>query len=287
MNLTFNDTINGFFSISNANKWRDENVKKSISNYVILMNFGDSIHLQVDFEQHEIKKNQLCFINPGSYIASFEFKDNEHFIVEFNSAFYCLDLHDKEISCNGLLFGALPSFPLITASDEEAKEQLGLINTVQKEFEQPDSTQGDMLRLLLKRLIIICVRMARGQLYASSTPVLEDTDVIRKFQALVEKHFRDKHKVADYAELMFKSPKTLSNTFKKLSGVNPLQIIQERIVLEAKRLLFYTDKTIKEITFELGFEEPAHFSRLFKKLTGDSPSQFQAELIKSSMSNTQ
>ncbi|WP_430815496.1 helix-turn-helix domain-containing protein [Carboxylicivirga sp. RSCT41] len=287
MNLTFNDNINGLFSVSHAGKWRDRNIERSISNYVILMNFGESIHLQVDFEKHEIRKNQLCFINPGSYMASFEFKDDQHFIIEFNSAFYCLDLHDKEVSCNGLLFGALPAFPVITATDEEANDQLVLINTIKKEFDLPDTTQGDMLRLLLKRLIIICVRIARSQLFSNSAPLTEDTDMIRKFQALVEKNFRDKHKVADYAELMFKSPKTLSNTFKKLSGVNPLQIIQERIILEAKRLLFYTDKTIKEITFELGFEEPAHFSRLFKKLTGESPSQFQADLTKGSIANTE
>jgi AraC-like DNA-binding protein len=282
MNYTFEDNINGFFSISNADQWKDRNHKKSINNYVILMNFGDTLHLQVDFEKHEIKRNQLCFINPGSYIASLDYRDDQHFIVEFNSAFYCLDLHDKEISCNGLLFGALPSLPVITTTESEANDQVGLIDTIKKEFNLPDTTQGDMLRLLLKRLIIICVRIAREQLFSDSAPLLEDTDMIRKFQSLVEKHFRDKHKVADYAELMFKSPKTLSNTFKKLSGVNPLQIIQERIILEAKRLLFYTDKTIKEITFELGFEEPAHFSRLFKKVTGESPSQFQAELVISS-----
>jgi len=92
----------------------------------------------------------------------------------------------------------------------------------------------------------------------------------------VEKHFREHHQVADYASLLYKSPKTLSNVFRKLGRKTPLQFIHERIVLEGRRLLLYTDKPIAEIADELGFLESGHFSRLFKRVTGDSPSALRS-----------
>ena len=95
------------------------------------------------------------------------------------------------------------------------------------------------------------------------------------FSALVEKHFRALHKVNDYADLMNKSSKTLSNVFNALSEKTPLQIIHERIILEAKKHLLYTDKSSKEIAFELGFSDPVQFSRLFKNETGMTPGNFK------------
>lgn len=278
MELIFKDNINGLFSIYNSEKLNQTNTNEPLNTYNILLNFGAPIIIRIDLLEYKIIKNQICFIKPGSFVEIVSFTDETHYYISFNQAFYCLELHDKELSCNGLLFGALPTFPVLTTNQIEAKENLDLINTLIKEFNQTDSNQGDMLKVLLKRLIIICVRIAREQLFAFSNPIMEDTDIVRKFQALVEKHFREKHKVSDYAELLFKSPKTLSNVFKKLNGLSPLQIIQERIILEAKRQMYYTDKTIKEITFELGFDEPAHFSRLFKKITSKTPSLFQSEL---------
>jgi AraC-like DNA-binding protein len=81
--------------------------------------------------------------------------------------------------------------------------------------------------------------------------------------------------VADYAEMLNKSPKTLSNLFKKYNEKSPLQIIQNRIILEARRLLRYSDKSIKEIAYVIGYEDIQSFSRFFKKMEGVSPSEFK------------
>lgn len=81
--------------------------------------------------------------------------------------------------------------------------------------------------------------------------------------------------MVDYANLLNKSPKTLSNLFKKYGNKSPLQIIQDKKVLEARRLLYYTDKSVKEIAYEIGFEDIQTFSRFFKKIEGVSPSNFK------------
>ncbi len=275
MNLHFKDELNGQLALSTAQNWFDKNGNKPLSTYCVIINFGSPMDLEADLTAYQIKKNDMSFLNPGSYISSLTSRDDKHYFIDFNSAFYCLEIHDKELSCNGLLFGALPYLPIIQSSDDEAKENAGLLEIMVKEFGHDDNTQGDMLRILLKRLIIICVRIGRQQLFNIDNPQKKETDIIRSFQALVEKHFKEKHKVADYADMMFRSPKTLSNTFKKLGNSSPLQIIQERIILEAKRQIYYTDKTIKDISYELGFSEPAQFSRLFKNITGLNPSEFQ------------
>ncbi len=275
MNFQFKDELNGTFSVLNAEEWLKLNSNKAIETYSIIINLGKRFALDVDLNEISLDHASSCFLNPGCYVSSISNLDNDHYFIDFNAAFYCLELHDKDLSCNGLLFGAMPSLPLLSCNEKELTEKNDVIERMIKEFDHDDDTKGEMLRLLLKQLIIISVRIGRKQLFSEENPNEEDTDVIRNFQALVEKHFKEKHKVSDYAELMFKSPKTLSNTFKKLGSVSPLQIIQERIVLEAKRQMNYTDKSIKEIAYEIGYTEPAQFSRLFKNITGESPSDFQ------------
>ncbi len=78
-----------------------------------------------------------------------------------------------------------------------------------------------------------------------------------------------------YAAQLHKSPKTLSNLFAIYNHKTPSQVIQERIVIEAKRLLTYTRKSVKQITFELGFEDVSYFSSFFKKHTQLSPLDFR------------
>ena len=95
------------------------------------------------------------------------------------------------------------------------------------------------------------------------------------FNVLVDKHYKTDHKVQFYAELLNKSPKTLTNLFVRYHYRSPSQIIHDRVISEAKRLFYYSDKSAKEIAYELGFTEAAHFSRFFKNMTNQNTSDFR------------
>jgi AraC family transcriptional regulator, transcriptional activator of pobA len=193
----------------------------------------------------------------------------------FNREFYCIVDHDAEVSCVGLLFyGALGAQALLTSPDDQRR--LGaLLAVFEDEFETRDTIQGEMLLTLLKRLIILVTRIARQQLQLEqlSEPQL---DLTRRFNLLVEQHYRRRHRVSEYAALLNKSAKTLANVFALHGDRTPTQVIQERIALEARRLLVYTDLGVKQIAADLGFADSATFSRFFKSTTGASPVEFRS-----------
>ena len=145
---------------------------------------------------------------------------------------------------------------------------------LKNEFKTPHKIPVDILQMLLKRLIIICTRSAKEQLILKNLDN-EQIDVVRKFNVLVDMHYKTKRKVSDYAVLLFKSPKTLSNLFAVCIQKSSQQIILERLAFEAKRLIQFSNMQNQEIAYELGFNDPAHFSRFFKKMTNYSPTQYR------------
>lgn len=185
-------------------------------------------------------------------------------VLSFNRPFYCVHTHDEETSCNGLLFFGSDYTPIIALDPNEQERLCTLINVLQEEFDTIDRNQEEMLRILLKRFIIRCTRIARSQLSKTHLPDRQ-MDIVRHFNVLVEKHYRTHRQVADYSNMLNRSAKTINNVFAMHSDKSPLQLIHERVILEAKRLLLYTDKSVKEIALELGFEDPSQFSRFFRK----------------------
>jgi AraC family transcriptional regulator, transcriptional activator of pobA len=238
----------------------------------LVWNRGEAQVLTIDEMRFEVPANTFFALNVSH---SFRLERSQDAVIwQFNKEFYCIVTHDAEVSCSGLLFyGWRDGAPIFL--DEQETRSFGLLVEVFKdEFENRDNIQGEMLRVLLKRLIIKLTRLVKAQSAASHLSVLE-LDTVRQFNLLVENHFKKQHLVQEYAQMMFKSPKTLSNLFSKYSDKTPVQIIAERLFLEAKRLILYTDKSAGEIGFELGFEEPAHFSRFFRKMSGQSPTGFK------------
>jgi AraC-like DNA-binding protein len=238
----------------------------------LIWNRGKAQQVSIDEMRFEVPQNTFLALNVSH---SFRLERSEDAVVwQFNREFYCIVTHDAEVSCSGVLFyGGRETEPILL--DEKRTRSFGILAEVfQDEFETRDNIQGEMLRVLLKRLIIKLTRLVKEQ---SSIGQLQgaELDTVRQFNLLVENNYRKLHQVQEYASLMFKSPKTLSNLFAKYSDKSPLQIIAERIFLESKRLMLYTDLSASEIGFELGFVEPAHFSRFFKKMAGITPSDFK------------
>lgn len=216
----------------------------------------------------------FTFDKPGQIIA-----------WQYNRNFYCIVDHDKEVSCVGFLFYGSAETMFIKLDEQQQKKLNMLLLVFIDEFEDADTIQRDMLQMLLKRLIIIITRLAKKQ-YLKEQALTEDKlDVLRKYNLMVENNYRKQHTVQFYADQLNKSPKTLANYFALYNHKSPLAVIQERIILEAKRLLMYTDKSAKEIGYELGYDDAAYFSNLFKKHTGYAPSDFKN--VKSTLSKGQ
>lgn len=203
-------------------------------------------------------------------------------ILRFNREFYCVHTNDAEVSCNGLLFFGSHELPLIQLDPNEASILTYLVRVLGDEFMVEDANQEEMLRILLKRFIIRCTRLAKKQMFNDNAST-EEIDLIRSFHILVEEHYRTHKKVTDYANLMFRSPKTIANVFSNYSELTPLQVIHKRIAMEAERMFVYTDLSAKEIGHELGFEVPGQFSKFFKTVSGKSISQFRSMIIREDM----
>lgn len=239
----------------------------------IAWNRGENQVIRIDNVSYQFPSNTILCLMANE---TFNFDTPTDIVAwQFDREFYCIVDHDKEVSCAGFLFFGSSEKMFVNLNNHSQHRIEMLLEVFQDEFDAADDIQGEMLQVLLKRLIIIVTRLAREQYVKNEELIGDKLDIVRKYNVLVENHFRKEKQVKFYAEKLFKSPKTLSNVFALYNDKSPVQIIQERILMEAKRLLFYTGKASKEIAYELGFEDANHFAKFFKKHTGQTPKDFK------------
>jgi AraC-like DNA-binding protein len=137
--------------------------------------------------------------------------------------------------------------------------------------------QYELLISYLKILLITASRLKAQQQPETTVPLPGNKEpfILQKLKDAIEVNFKKKHAPADYADMLFMSPKTLAKVTKTHFNKTLSSLINERIIIEAKRELYLTDKTVKEIAWELGYEDEYYFSRFFKVNADVSPQMYR------------
>ncbi|MEM1122855.1 MAG: helix-turn-helix domain-containing protein [Bacteroidota bacterium] len=230
---------------------------------------------RIDFNEFRVNGSGIFCLSPGQVFSVETEKVKTAFQIAFDKDFYCVEAHGKEIACNGLLFNNVHRATVVSVKEAEKSIFKNIVNQMVSELQAKGSAHQDMLETYLRMFLIQTLRLLDTAELEKQATTHQQDQLAQDFIALVEKHFRSAHSVTSYAEKLFVAPKSLTKRLNALDYPSPSQIIKDRIVLEAKRLLKFSNKTIKEVAFELGFDDPAYFSRLFSKNTGSSPAKYR------------
>jgi AraC-like DNA-binding protein len=228
----------------------------------------------IDFKEYSFNGAVLFFLSPGQIFSVESEKIKEAYRINFVRDFYCIQIHDKEVACNGVLFNNVYETPFVAPCKKDIQKIDFILESLIEEFTSSETAQHDMLQTYLKQLIIHSVRIQKENHQLKENI---ESKLFKDFSVLVEMNFKQLHSVTDYANRLGVSPKSLTKNFQKIGTDTPSDFIKNRIILEAKRQLLYSSDSVKQIAFNLGFNDPAYFSRFFTKATSKSPLQYKKE----------
>lgn len=232
---------------------------------------GAGDHL-VDFNDYKIHTPSLHFVAPGQVHRIKRSADSlgkvllftHDFISyhpEINDILYRLPFLRKQ--ANG------PAYPL---QGDIEKQTVEILRNIETEYGKKEQASLEIIRTYLYLLLLRC-----RDFYEESgkDDVHQQDSVVSRFRSLLEKKFKEWHLPNQYADELNVTPKQLNELIKKITGTSPGELIRERIMLEAKRLLYNTEMPSKEIAYSLNFEDPAYFSRFFKQNAGMSVTEYR------------
>ncbi|MCG8388270.1 MAG: AraC family transcriptional regulator [Cytophagales bacterium] len=245
---------------------------KRTGGYYLLFLKKASGTLTLDFVEHKVIENMLFFIAKDRAIQTRLLNDPGGWVIYFDDPF--LDVHDEahQGAFDNLQFHYFCHQPFVTLTPASLTHIKFLWEGIQAEFSRAVKNK-EAIRSYLKLLLIHYQRIIKSEAEEKGTsgryiPVIQ----VRKD---IERHFKTQKNAAFYAGRQNFSTKHLNEIVKGALGKTITNLIHERILLEAKRMLLFSDKSIKEIAYDLGYEDPPYFFRFFKNSEGITPERFR------------
>lgn len=197
--------------------------------------------------------------------------------LHFHPDFFCIHKHNHEVACNSVLFNTVYEPPFLALEAQEWEKFDILIAEMLEEMHNSELAQYELLVAQLKIFLIHATRLKlkdnaeKEQGWADAKEPL----ILQNLKDALEQHYRTKHSASEYADLLNISAKALAKITKRYYNKTLTDIIAERIIIEAKRELYLTSKSVKEIAYELGFNDEHYFSRFFKINADVSPQMYR------------
>ena len=229
----------------------------------------------IDYKEYEVKPNSLFFISPNQVHQFEEWKPLKGGTILFTEDFFLLNHNNKnklfELSFLDNFY-ANPCIPLSKDNFADIKHTIYLITNEQKRTDKSHTITQSLLHILLAQ-VQRCVDKETEKLASKKYLIL-----FKQFKSLLDKHFSENKTTSFFAQQLHITAHHLNLITKEVTGKTASDVIRARSILEAKRLLTFTDKTVSEIAFELNYTDSSYFAKTFKAETNQSPINFKTEM---------
>ncbi|MCB9134477.1 MAG: helix-turn-helix domain-containing protein [Anaerolineales bacterium] len=226
----------------------------------------------VDFQPFPVKKDMIFFLAPGK-VHHMDPNDKTGHLLVFTQNFLPQIVLPQEDNFFNLFY-SFGNTPFIQPSEEDTHKLNLLFEVMLLEYRN-EAYQAAILGTHLRAFLLHAQRI---KTQAENLRAGKNSERLIHLLHLIETHYKTERAVAFYAERLFLTPKRVNEIVKAHLGKSVVQLVHQRVLLEAKRELYFGERNIKEIAHALGFEDPAYFSRFFKKQTGIAPEQFKTQM---------
>ncbi|WP_404986253.1 helix-turn-helix domain-containing protein [Chryseobacterium sp. M5] len=242
--------------------------------YQIVYFKEETTHL-IDFDTVSIEKDTLLFLNNNTVHAYGDISKNSGCVIIFSESFFHQSESDAKFLKNSVLFCELLSVYKFSIKPQEKDTFKSLIEMMQKELSgSRDSSHNILLKNYLHNFLLYSERIRNNQHFRQINRG-QDFNLSIAFRNMLESEYRVNKQVSTYASQLAISERQLNRISSAILGKTAKQMIDYRIMLEAKRLLTHSDDSVKEIGIALGFIESTHFTKYFKKHNRTTPIEFR------------
>jgi AraC family transcriptional regulator, transcriptional activator of pobA len=233
--------------------------------------------LMHDFRETKVRGDTLFFLSPGQIHAVQSGKETDGTILSFTREFFDAGAAGSTQFLLELPFYYTADFPPWMSVPARARGATAvLFSEIQEEFNQARPGAAEIIRALLRILLVRASRW-RDHEPATATPQ-RSVSLVRDFQLLVERNYKDWQALAPYARELGVTANHLNDVVSEATGRPAGEHIRQRRLLDAKRLLLYSELSVAEIGYRLGFKDPSYFGRFFRRYESQTPAEFRDEI---------
>ena len=243
---------------------------------IILTEKGCGSH-SIDFRKFEIENHSLHFVYPGQVHQVNNPERPSGWVMNFTQEFLIRNHITQNLIDQVYLYNTYGDSPPLHLNADEFTRFKNITRQLQEYSYRNISYQYEALGAVLKLFFINISSLCSISKQNAATSYEGIGNLLVNFKKLISSNYHQWHKVTEYANELAVSSDYLNKYVKSNTNKSAKEFIQDRIIVEAKRMLLFTDKSNKELAYELGFEEPAHFSNFFKKIAEQTPGRFRIE----------
>ncbi len=248
----------------------NEKTKGKLHSFIYIT--GGSGVLQIDFDEHIAIKNKMFFIEKYKYWSWIKVDNLKGVMVQFSDSFYNLIYTgNPKIKSDQSLIGDFQPFIKIEEGNE--KDWKNVLEIILKEYNPSRENSKEIICLSLKILIL----MYRRNAYSKGKHIISGRkkQLLGEFRKILNTKFVELKAPKEFAQELKINPNYLNAICKEIYNKTASEIIKERIILEAKRMLAHTGLSVSEISYRLGFNDNSYFGRYFKKAAGMPPERYR------------